>query len=57
MPGWYFAHAQVDLYLRILPTFEGTFSFDAAHVIRNIWREHLNKFLAGPLRKHAYLNI
>ena len=30
--GWYFAIAQDDLNMRILRTFEGTFSLDAAHI-------------------------
>ena len=29
MPGLYIAHAQDDLYMRILRMFEGTFSLDA----------------------------
>ena len=32
MPGWYFAHAQDDLNLRLLHMFEGTFSADDAHL-------------------------
>ena len=31
-PGWYFAHAQDDLNLRILRIFEVSFSLDAAHL-------------------------
>ena len=32
LPGWYFAHAQADLKLRILRMFEGTFSLDASNI-------------------------
>ena len=32
-PGRYFAHAQDDLNLRTLQMFEGTFSFDVAHML------------------------
>ena len=32
-PGWYFAHAQDNLNLRMLRMFEGIFSLDADHII------------------------
>ena len=32
MPGWYFAHVQADLNLRILRMLEGTFSLDAVQL-------------------------
>ena len=36
MPGWYFAHAEDDLNLRILRMFKGTFSLDTAQLVNNI---------------------
>ena len=32
MPGWYFAHAQDDLNLRVLRMFEGSVSLDVAYM-------------------------
>ena len=40
-PGWYFAHVQADMNLRILHMFEGTFFFlDEAHKIYCIKNQH-----------------
>ena len=44
-PGWYFAHAQDDLNLRILRMFEGTFSLDAAPVSASIIIYSLDTFI------------
>ena len=35
-PGWYFAHAQNDLNLRILLMFEGSFWLDAVHKLVHV---------------------
>ena len=36
-PGWYFAHAQDAVSLRILHMFDGTFSLNAAHIWAGTW--------------------
>ena len=36
MLEWYFAHTQVDLNLHIFGMFQGTFSFDVGHDLKNM---------------------
>ena len=42
-PGWYFAHAQYELNLRILRMFENTFSLDATKFIAYVSRLKIKK--------------
>ena len=44
MPGWYFAHAQIDLNLLILRMIKGNVSLDAAHMIMNPNKEAPEKW-------------
>ena len=41
-PGWYFAHAQVYLNMRILRMFEGTFSLNLAQIVISPLQEDLH---------------
>ena len=63
-PGWYFAHVHGDLNRRILHMFEGTFSLDAAHIMKctsnNAYFILSHNFWAttptpSPHRIHAHL--
>ena len=53
-PGWYFAHAQDDIYLCILRMLEGTFSLDTIKIIHMEWLHYVVFDLKRPTTRTTY---